>query len=199
MALQNPLCFYALCRSRPNQRIQGDWLRLPPPFGLLTEIGVVLPLVLTLEVSSSLLTLVLPSRRGRRRSLMKPSSSVFVFFFFVVVVVSDARRREELLLHVEDRSLSKVVLMVELFALYKAVSSSNERSSFPSFLLIIFPFLVLISLLFLVLLLLLLLLLLPMFMFLVAAVSFRKSSSSSLLPSDRSFSSALNLLSKYAS
>ena len=50
--------------SLSNYRIQGDWLRLPPPFGLLTEIGVVLPLVLTLEVSSSLLTLVLPSRRG---------------------------------------------------------------------------------------------------------------------------------------
>ena len=62
------LCAFYACRtSRPtNQRIQGDWLRLPPPFGLLTEIGVVLPLVLTLEVSSSLLTLLvlLPSRRG---------------------------------------------------------------------------------------------------------------------------------------
>ena len=62
-----PVAFYARRTSRPtNQRIQGDWLRLPPPFGLLTEIGVVLPLVLTLEVSSSLLTLLvlLPSRRG---------------------------------------------------------------------------------------------------------------------------------------
>ena len=39
--------------SSSSQRIHGEWLRLPPSFGLFTEIGVVLPLVLALEGASS--------------------------------------------------------------------------------------------------------------------------------------------------
>ena len=50
--------------SLSNYRIQGDWLRLPS-FGLFTEIGVVLPLVLALlEVAASLVVLLLLGRGG---------------------------------------------------------------------------------------------------------------------------------------
>ena len=50
--------------SLSNYRIQGDWLRLPS-FGLFTEIGVVLPLVLALlEAAASLLVLLLLGRGG---------------------------------------------------------------------------------------------------------------------------------------
>ncbi len=50
--------------SLSNYRIQGDWLRLPS-FGLFTEIGVVLPLVLALlEVAALLVVLLLLGRGG---------------------------------------------------------------------------------------------------------------------------------------
>ena len=50
--------------SLSNYRIQGDWLRLPS-FGLFTEIGVVLPLVLALlEAAASLVVLLLLGRGG---------------------------------------------------------------------------------------------------------------------------------------
>tara|TARA_B110000046_G_C12686178_1_gene270626 strand:- start:15 stop:287 length:273 start_codon:yes stop_codon:yes gene_type:complete len=50
--------------SLSNYRIQGDWLRLPS-FGLFTEIGVVLPLVLALlEAAASLVALLLLGRGG---------------------------------------------------------------------------------------------------------------------------------------